>query len=133
MEATYPGHPSSRCPHVPGASDGNQSVGLVPRGDLDVSGGKRPSRCQAAADDAMGNRRGKSQEVAPEVDGDPVPRARVRDGVPAGRVDARREGAAVEKGPRPLASERAVWWIEPQNDGVGKQLCGNEPDRGVER
>ena len=81
----------------------------------------------------MGNGRSKSQEVASKVDGDPLPRARVRHGIPPGRVDTGRERAAMEKRSRLLASESARRRIETENDGVAKQLRRNEAYRSVER
>ena len=50
-----------------------------------------------------------------------------------GRVDARREGAAVEERPRLLAAEGRRRRVEPEHDGVVEQLDGDEPDGGVER
>jgi len=73
------------------------------------------------------------EEVAAEVDGDPRPGAHVLERVPAGRVDARRERAAVEEGSRLVASERGGGWIEPQDDGIVEQFDGDQPDGGVER
>ncbi len=81
----------------------------------------------------MRDRRGKPEKVAPEVDCDPGPRAHVLDGIPAGRVDAGRQCAAVEKRSRVLASERSVGRIEPQHDRIVTQFDCHEPDGGVER
>lgn len=74
-----------------------------------------------------------AEEVAPEVDGDPRAGARMRDGVPAGRVDARGKGAAVQEGAGLVAAERGRGRVEPQHNGIVEQLDCDEADGGIER
>ena len=81
----------------------------------------------------MGHGSGKSEKVAAKVDRDPRPGAHVLERVPARGVDARRKRAAVEEGPRLIASESGGGWIESQDHTVVKELDGNEPDDRVER
>ena len=113
--------------------DGDQAPGLVPLRHLDVCRRERSSRRQAAGDDSVSDRGGEPEEVAPEVDCDPGSRARVLDGVPARRIDARRQGAAVEERSRVVASERSIGRIESQHHRIVTQFDRHEPDCGVER
>ncbi len=80
----------------------------------------------------MGYGRCQSQEVAAEVDGDPVPGACVCDRVPAGCIDTGRKCAPVKERPWLLASESARRRVEPEYHGVGEEFHRDQPYRGVE-
>jgi len=75
----------------------------------------------------------KPQEVASEIDSDPLSGVGVRHCIPTGRIDAGRERTAVKERPRLLASERSCGWVESEHDASGEQLGGYEADRGVKR
>ena len=81
----------------------------------------------------MWHGRREAQEVAAKIDGNPGAGTHVLEGVPAGSVDARREGTSVEKRSRRLASERRVGRVEPQHNGVVEQFDRDETDRQIER
>ncbi len=81
----------------------------------------------------MGNGCSKAQEVASEIDSDPLSGVGVRHCIPAGRIHAGRKRAAVKERPRLLASESGCGWVESENNAFGEQLGGYETDRGVER
>lgn len=81
----------------------------------------------------MRNLLGQAQEVAAQIDGKPIARAHVSDGVPARRVDAGGESATVEKRARDLAAESERRWIEPEQDSAVEELDHGEAESGVER
>ena len=128
-----PGLPSAGAAHESGPAHGDEPTRIIPRRDLDIGGCQGPARHEAAADDPMGLGRGKPEKVAAKVDGDPRAGAHVLERVPARGIDARRERAAVEEGPRLIASECGGGRIESQEDAVVQELDGNEPDYRIER
>ncbi len=119
--------------NVPCAADGDQTIRLVPGGDLHIGRAQRPSGVEASGDDTVWRRSGKAQKVAAKVDRDPPSGACMLDRVPAGGVDTGRERPAVKERPGDRTTERARRWIEPQDDGVREQLDGDEADGGIER
>ena len=107
--------------------------GLVPGLDRHVGDGQRATRPQRPAGDAVDAGRRHPQEVGAQVDRDVGARPGVHDGVPAGRVHAGGERAAVHER-AVVGGERGRAWSRAQDRGavvvVGVQV---EADGGVER
>ena len=124
--ATLGAHARELC-----AANGDGALWPIPRRDVDVGQRERPARPQAARLDAVRLARGHAQEVAAQVDDDPVALALVHHGVPGGGVDAGRERAAVQVLGL-VAADGECRRVQAQHGGAVLEAVQREADGGVQ-